>query len=91
MNNEEFIKNSDNWPMWPTLPMKNNLPQFRYESAFIHVTNLNRIYFANMFAPAEEFKKKHGKDPISWEELLKEIPHQDYDSIKTFLKEWQID
>lgn len=49
INDVEFIKNSDNWPRWPCLPVKRYPKDAMMESGFLIDDNTYTVYIGSIF------------------------------------------
>ena len=83
-----FIKHSDEWPKWPTLPMKlrNGNVHDKNFCGFIFDDGQAIIYLANLFHLADTVK-----GPATWKEVLSTLPSKKYDNFDELLKEYRID
>ena len=74
-----MMKNPNNWPQWPILPIKRPDKQHGMECAIMYAEGKPVIYFVNMWELSKETK---------WSELPKKI----YESFESLLADgWVVD
>lgn len=83
-----FIKNPENWPRWPVLPVVARKPAGLLEQrcGLVHASDLTKVYFVNMFALASREPK-----PATWAEAFAGVETKSFPDVEGLLDEYRVD
>lgn len=78
----KHIRDVDQWPLWPALPLMGRDNKSRCGLLMNH--GIPRVYHINFYAVGQ-------RDGGTWEEKLLGVPYQDFDTFESLVHHWRVD